>query len=95
MSSRTISDLRDVLFAQLERLEANCTADELERAKAVAGIEKEINQSAKIEVDHLRVTGAAGGSGFIPSAEATTPGAGRLGVQKPPMAMINNSRSGR
>ena len=89
MSSKTIEDLRDVLFQQLERLNGEVDAQELERAKAISGIAKEINQSAKIEVDHLRVTGSEQGSGFLPTRQKTRQ------IQRPPMAMINNSRSGR
>lgn len=82
--SKTISDLRDALFAQLDRLNGDVSADEIERAKAVASIAKEINQSAKIEVDHMRVTGADGGSGFLPAE--------RPKLERPPMRMIDNVR---
>lgn len=82
--SKTINDLRDALFQQLERLNNECSAEELDRAKAVAVIAKEINQSAKIEVDHMRVTGADGGSGFLPSERPRIP--------KPAMRMIDNGR---
>lgn len=84
--SKTINDLREALFQQLERLNGECSQEELDRAKAVAGIAKEINASAKIEVDHLRVTGAASGSGFVPTE--------RQRHLPPPMAMINNGRGG-
>ena len=82
--SKTISDLRDALFVQLDRLNGDVSAEELERAKAVASIAKEINQSAKIEVDHMRVTGADAGSGFVPSE--------RPRVERPPMRMIDNKQ---
>lgn len=84
--SKTISDLREALFAQLERLNGDVSAEELARAKAVASIAKEINASAKIEVDHMRVTGSEGGSGFLPSERPRIP--------KPAMRMIDNTRGG-
>lgn len=86
--SKTINDLREALFAQLDRLNTDCSAEELERAKAVSSIAREINASAKIEVDHMRVTGASSGSGFLPDED-------RPRIPKPAMRMINNTRGDR
>jgi hypothetical protein len=83
--SKNINDLRDALFAQLDRLNGDVSADELERAKAVASIAKEINASAKIEVDHMRVTGNDGGSEFLPTDT-------RPRLPKPAMRMIDNTQ---
>lgn len=57
-----ITDLRDHMFAQLERLgQENLTAEELqqeiERAKAISEVGKVIVESAKTEVLHLKLTG--------------------------------------
>lgn len=62
-----IEDLRNHLFAALEGLSDKEEPMEIERAKAIADVGQVIVNSAKIEVDFLRVTGGSKGSGFIPS----------------------------
>jgi hypothetical protein len=62
MARNKISDLRDHLFAQLERLDddqisAEQLQVELNKAKAVAQIGSVIINSAKLEVDYLKATG--------------------------------------
>jgi hypothetical protein len=62
MARNKISDLRDHLFAQLERLDddqisAEQLQVELNKAKAVAQIGLVIINSAKLEVDYLKATG--------------------------------------
>lgn len=57
-----ITDLRDHMFAQLERLgQDDLTPEELqqeiERAKAISEVGKVIVESAKTEVLHLKLTG--------------------------------------
>lgn len=64
-----IVDLRNHLFATLEALQDKDNPMDIERARAVADVAKVVVESAKVEVDHLKVTGAARGSGFIPEAE--------------------------
>jgi hypothetical protein len=49
---------------------------EIDRAKAVAEVAREIVASAKVEVDHMKIAGGKG-SGFIP-IEAPAPGQPRL-----------------
>jgi len=61
-----IEDLRNHLFETLEALKDPDKPMDIDRAKAIAGVAKEIIESAKVEVDFLRVTGAVAGSGFIP-----------------------------
>jgi len=70
MARNKIEDLRDHLFAQLERLnDEELKGDELaaecKRAKAVAEISKEIVESSKVEVDFLKITGALKGSTYF------------------------------
>lgn len=60
-----IEDLRNHLFATLEGLLDEETPMDIERAKAVADVAQVIVNSAKIEVDYLRVTGIEKGTGFI------------------------------
>jgi hypothetical protein len=62
MARNKISDLRDHLFAQLERLDDDQITPEqlqaeLSKAKAVAHIGSVIINSAKLEVDYLKATG--------------------------------------
>lgn len=64
-----IQDLRDYLFEQMDRLsdpDLNLE-NELQRAKALAEVAKVIVDSAKVEVDFLKMVGNEGsGTGFIP-----------------------------
>lgn len=64
--SNTIEDLRTELFNTLRSLTDKADPMEIERAKAVADIGQTIINSAKVEIDYLRVAGGAG-TGFIPA----------------------------
>lgn len=66
MAKNKIEDLRNHLFETLEALKDPDKPMDLDRAKAVAEVSKVIIESAKVEVECLRVTGAASGSGFFP-----------------------------
>lgn len=62
MARNKISDLRDHLFAALERidndeLKPEEIEGELKKAQAVADIGSVIIQSAKIEIDFMKATG--------------------------------------
>jgi hypothetical protein len=61
-----IADLRDHLFATLEALQDPEKPMEIDRAREIANVAKVIVDSARAEVDFLRVTGGIHGSGFIP-----------------------------
>lgn len=65
MSNKTISDLRETLFATLEGVK-NGSLD-LDKARAVNEVAKTIVDTAKVEVDYLRTTGG-GESTFIETA---------------------------
>ena len=58
------------LFATLEDLRDPDKPMEIERAQAIAGIAQVIVNSAKVENDHIKLTGRVG-SGFIESAITT------------------------
>jgi hypothetical protein len=62
--SKTIEDLREHLFATLAALRDKEKPMEIARAKAVAEVAQTIINSAKAEVDYLRVT-RTGRSTFI------------------------------
>ncbi|UCV13788.1 hypothetical protein [Quatrionicoccus australiensis] len=57
MSSRTIDDLREFLFFALEGLKDGKL--DVERAKAMAEIGQAVINSAKVEVDAMRVANAS------------------------------------
>lgn len=66
---RTIDGLRDLLFAQAERLE-KATPEELDaeilRAKATADVGKVVLDSARVEILLEKATGQPSGSRFLP-----------------------------
>lgn len=68
-----IDDLRNHLFETLEALRDKDEPMELDRAKAVADVARVIVESAKVEVDMLKVTGGVSGTGFIPDQDAAPP----------------------
>jgi len=63
-----IEDLRNHLFATLEALSDSEKPMELERARTIAEVSQVIINSAKVEVDYIKATGALKGTGFIPDA---------------------------
>lgn len=70
-----IEDLRNHLFATLEDLRDKENPMDLDRAKAVATVASVIVESARVEVELARVTGARVGSAFMPLS-APEPAAG-------------------
>lgn len=61
-----IEDLRNHLFATLEGLNDKDDPMPLDRAKTISDVAQTLINSAKVEVDFLKVTGSLEGSGFIP-----------------------------
>lgn len=59
-----IEDLRNHLFATLEALQDAEKPMDLDRAKTIADVARAVIESAKVEVDFLRVTDSAG-TGFM------------------------------
>lgn len=65
MARNKMNDLRDHLFAQLERLnDESLGKEEIEmeakRAKAITGVASTIVNSAKVEMQYMRAIGADG-----------------------------------
>jgi hypothetical protein len=60
-----LTDLRNHLFATLEALQDEEKPMDLDRARTIAHVAKEITETAKVEVDFLRVTGQARGTDFL------------------------------
>jgi hypothetical protein len=61
-----IDDLRNHLFETLEALKDDEKPMELERARTIAEVAKQIVESAKVEVAFLKVTGAVRSTDFLP-----------------------------
>lgn len=68
-----INDLRDHLFATLEALRDEEKPMDLARAKEIANVGRVIVESAKVEVDFLKVTGERKSTDFLPTEETELP----------------------
>lgn len=62
--SKTIADLRDHLFTALEGLADKNKPMEIERARAIADVAQTIINSAKVEVDRMKISGGID-TGFL------------------------------
>lgn len=76
MSKHTIADLRNHLFSTLEALKDKDNPMDIERAKAICEVSQTIINTAKVEVEHQRVTGGRTASDFLPQATLPAPAAG-------------------
>lgn len=63
--SKSINDLREILFATLEGIKDGSV--DLDKARAINDLGKTITETAKVEVDYLRAAGG-GESSFIDTA---------------------------
>ena len=63
-----LTDLRNHLFATLEALQDEENPMELDRARTIAAVAKEITDTARVEVDYMRVTGEMPGTDFLQPA---------------------------
>lgn len=86
MPKNKIDDLRDHLFETLAALRRAENPMELDRAHAIAAVGKVIIESAKVEVNFLKVTGTAQGTGFLPEPTQLSVATGQL-RQLPPVAV--------
>lgn len=68
-----ITALRGHLFETLAELRDKDKPMDIDRAKAISDISQVIINSAKVEVDYAKVTGARAGSGFLAAAEMPAP----------------------
>jgi hypothetical protein len=80
VAKNRIQDLRDHLFATLEALRDEDKPMDITRARAVAEVARVVVDSAKVEVDFLKVTGAERSTGFLPeeTPQPETPARPRL-----------------
>ncbi|KVD21139.1 hypothetical protein WI80_30740 [Burkholderia ubonensis] len=74
----TIEDLRKHLFETLAQLRSKKQPMEIERAQAIAQVAQVVINSAKVEVEHLKIVGGKA-TGFI--KESNLP-AGITGTQQ-------------
>ncbi|KIP17052.1 hypothetical protein KY49_6729 [Burkholderia sp. MSHR3999] len=74
----TIEDLRKHLFETLAQLRSKEQPMEIERAQAIAQVAQVVINSAKVEVEYLKIVGGKG-TGFI--TESNLP-AGITGTQQ-------------
>jgi len=65
----TITDLRNHLFETLEDLKDKEKPMDIERAKAVCSVAKQLIESARVEVKFLEVTGESRTNSFLREAE--------------------------
>lgn len=70
--SHNLVELRGHLFATLAALRDKENPMEIDRARAVCAVAKEITDTARIEIDYQRVTGNEIGSQFIESPAQLT-----------------------
>lgn len=64
-----LEDLRNHLFATLEALQDNDNPMDLDRAKTIAEVAGKVVDTAKVEVEFLKTTGATRGTTFFPEEQ--------------------------
>lgn len=68
-----IEDLRNHLFETIEALKDNENPMDIERAKAISGVARTMINSAKTEIDFLKVTGRVDDAGFLSNERSQLP----------------------
>lgn len=81
MNDNTITGLREELFDTLRQLKDKEKPMDINRAKAVSEVAGKIIETAKVEVDMMRVANSRKGTGFVP-----LPAPEAQGRQLPPPA---------
>lgn len=85
--SETIADLRASLFAAIRGLTDKDNPIEIERARAISDLAQTIINTAKVEIEHLKITGGKG-SAFILEAKPTAMPDGTHVVTQRPGVMV-------
>ena len=60
-----INKLRDVLFESIERIKSGSTKD-IQHERAIADAAQVIINTAKVEIDYIKATGAKTATNFLP-----------------------------
>lgn len=89
MARNKIGDLRNHLFETLEALKDEDKPMDIDRARAVAEVAKVIVESAKVEVNFLKVTGAVRSTNFLPDGDE------RPAAPRAQLAAVGGIRRGR
>ena len=62
-----ITELREHLFATLRALRDKDAPMDVDRARVISQVAATVIDSARVEVEHMRVTGEHAGTGFLPA----------------------------
>lgn len=62
-----IKELREHLFATLRALRDKEAPMDVDRARVISQVAATVIDSARVEVEHMRVTGEHQGTGFLPT----------------------------
>lgn len=94
MPTDTIAELRSELFKTLRSLTDQAKPMEIERARAVSDVAQTIINTAKVEIEHLKIAGGKG-TGFIPDDKTPSLPAGTQMVdQKPGVRVTRHTLGG-
>lgn len=61
-----VTQLREMLFDTINQLKDPSKPMDIDRAKTIADVAQVIINSAKVEVDHAKITGGIPSTGFLP-----------------------------
>lgn len=79
---KNIDDLRTHLFETLAALKDKDKPMDLDRARAISDVSRVIVDTAKVEVEFLKVTGALKSTGFLPDADEQQPARPKLAAAR-------------
>lgn len=94
MSNENITDLRGHLFAALRGLTDTKNPMDVDRARAVSDVAQVIINSAKVEIEHMKITGNEKGSGFIVATVSTNPAPAITNGHQPSIGTLIEQRPG-
>ena len=77
-----INELREHLFATLRALRDPDAPMEVDRARVISQVAGTVIDSARVEIEHMRVTGEHQGTGFLPAPPQEPLPAGILSVTR-------------
>lgn len=75
-----ITELREHLFATLRALRDKEAPMDVDRARVISQVAATVIDSARVEVEHMRVTGEHVGTGFLHAPDADAPPNGITGI---------------